>query len=173
MSTKPNIIPISGIHRVYGDYVLTAVSNAFGSPHKYSYWLTKKGWAKAQYCFSADIKEDVNNQLKNIDSYIKLFQDAFENTPSQSSKEGYVLRVTEEDVDGCGGECTMYVRFERPITKPQRDRFGELLKEVKEDDGYEDCDTEDMVCTAVEHFIKETGINAEIAGGLANGAVSF
>lgn len=47
------------------------------------------------------------------------------------------------------------------------------MNELNEDDGYEDCDTEDMVCIAVERFIEETGINAEITGGLADGAVSF
>lgn len=173
MKTEPKVMPIYGVHYVYGDYVLTGVVNAFTPSQKLAYWLSKKGWTKAMYCFSADNEEDTNDQLKNIDSYIKLFQSTFENTPPQTGKEDYILRVTEEDVDGCGGKCTMYVRFERPITKTQRDRFGELLNEVKENDGYEDCDTEDMVCIAVERFIEETGISAEIAGGLANGAVSF
>jgi len=160
-------------HYVFGDYVLTSITDAFSSPWKWSYWLSKKGWTKAQYCFSATNDSELESQLEHIDSYIKLFQETFEQTSAPTGDDGCLLCVIEENVDGCGGQCDMYVHFERPITKTQRDRFGELLTEVKEEVIDEDYDTEAMLNAAIDRFVEETGVYAKITFAPTNATVKF
>lgn len=59
-------------HRIYGDYVITGIRNAFNS--KTSYWLSKRDCAKAVYCFTATDQE-VENQIRDgWDSYIRLLE---------------------------------------------------------------------------------------------------
>lgn len=61
----------------FGDYVLSGIGNAFND--KTSWWLSKKGVTTAVYCFSTTgdgehAQEELDYQLKAIDSYITLFE---------------------------------------------------------------------------------------------------
>ena len=58
---------------IYGDYVLTAVKNAFNN--KDSYWISKKGYTVAFYCFSYITNGDVMAQLSNIQVWCDYFED--------------------------------------------------------------------------------------------------
>lgn len=74
-----------GLHIVYGDYVFTVIAPAF-SPEKLSVWLTKRGIARACYCFSAakgTIAEELVYQLSDPDrrqSYINMFEAVIESS---------------------------------------------------------------------------------------------
>lgn len=65
-------------HMAFGDYVFTPVRNAF-SPQKTSWWLSKRGYTRAVYCFTADLRDEVMYQLgeESRKSYIKMFDDLF------------------------------------------------------------------------------------------------
>lgn len=62
-------------HHVFGDYVFTPVRNAFNK--KTSWWISKKGYTRAFYCFTADTAKEVNYQLEEErrKAYIKMFDD--------------------------------------------------------------------------------------------------
>lgn len=60
---------------IFGDYVLTPIKNAFNN--KTSYWLSKKGCTKAIYCFSDPGAYAVSYHIRNIGSYVRLFDDTF------------------------------------------------------------------------------------------------
>lgn len=63
--------------KVFGDYVLTPCRNAFNN--KYSCWLTKKDMTVSMYCFTVIPRiATYEEELKNIDSYIRGFQRKFE-----------------------------------------------------------------------------------------------
>ena len=53
-------------------YVLSCLKNAFNG--KKSYWLSKIYCTLAVYCFSSDNCFSVEEQLKNIDGYITMFE---------------------------------------------------------------------------------------------------
>ena len=64
---------------VFGDYVLSPCQNAFND-HT-SYWLSKKDMTVSMYCFSDDslgMGMSYEEQVKNINSYIKLFKEKYE-----------------------------------------------------------------------------------------------
>lgn len=68
------IAAIGRRHRIYGDYVVSPINNAFNS--KMSWWITKKGCTLAQYCFSTDSEKEANDLLEyGIDEYIRLLED--------------------------------------------------------------------------------------------------
>ena len=54
------------------DYVLTGIENAFND--RKSYWLSKKDYILAMYCFSENNCCSVEEELKNIDSYLIAFE---------------------------------------------------------------------------------------------------
>lgn len=53
-------------------YVLSCLKNAFND--KKSYWLSKKNYTLAVYCFSSNNCYSVEEHLKNIDGYIAMFE---------------------------------------------------------------------------------------------------
>lgn len=53
-------------------YVLTGIENAFNN--KCSYWLSKKDYILAMYCFSDNNCYSVEEQLKNIDEYLIMLE---------------------------------------------------------------------------------------------------
>ena len=58
---------------VFGDYVFVPVLNAFNN--KTSWWLSKKGFAQALYCFTGDEKEAAYHLAdERRDSYITMFE---------------------------------------------------------------------------------------------------
>jgi hypothetical protein len=59
--------------RIFGDYVFSPVRNAFNS--KTSWWISKKGYAVARYCFTANTDAEVELQLQSADSYIEMFEE--------------------------------------------------------------------------------------------------
>ena len=40
-----------------------------------SWWISKKGYAVARYCFTADTEAEVERQLQSADSYIEMFEE--------------------------------------------------------------------------------------------------
>ena len=61
---------------VFGDYVITGVTNAFNS--NTSWWISKRGYSVAHYCFStsfsgAALAKELDYQLGNIKTYINMF----------------------------------------------------------------------------------------------------
>lgn len=75
----------SGTHYVLGDYVLTAVPNAFNQG--IGYWLSKRGCSAAQYCFTANTPKEVYYQMNNgMDAYIKLLESLLNGKSSFSEK---------------------------------------------------------------------------------------
>ena len=59
--------------RIFGDYVFSPAKNAFN--RKTSWWISKKGYAVARYCFTADTEAEVERQLQSTDGYIKMFEE--------------------------------------------------------------------------------------------------
>ena len=69
---------------VFGDYVFTPVLNAFNN--KTSWWLSKKGYAQAMYCFTGDEKE-AEDQLAESSriSYFTMFECATQKRQDKNS----------------------------------------------------------------------------------------
>lgn len=63
-----------------------------------------------------------------------------------------VLRIVEENVDGCGTHAIMYVMFAGVVTDDIREHFQNILRGVKARTACEDYDTEEMVAEAVKEF---------------------
>lgn len=63
-----------------------------------------------------------------------------------------ILRVIEENVDGCGSDAVVYVMFSRPINDDIQNEFQNHLRDVKKSDDIDDYNTENMVDEAVDRF---------------------
>ncbi len=61
-----------------GPYVVVPISNQFNRAT--SYWMSKRGYTKAQYMFSAKTKQDVSEFEKELDKNIKAYEELFEDT---------------------------------------------------------------------------------------------
>ena len=59
---------------IHGDYVFTPCKNAFNG--KTSWWISKKGYAKALYCFTPMDKRDLEEHLSP--EYLRSYEDYFE-----------------------------------------------------------------------------------------------
>jgi hypothetical protein len=59
--------------QIFGNYVFSPARNAFN--RKTSWWISKKGYAVAWYCFTADTEAEVERQLQSADSYIEMFEE--------------------------------------------------------------------------------------------------
>ncbi len=60
-------------HRIFGDYVLTPIPNAFND--KISWWISKRNCMKALYCFTASNPAEIEAQIRDgLDGYIKMFE---------------------------------------------------------------------------------------------------
>lgn len=67
-------------HHIFGEYVLTPIKNAFNN--KTGWWLSKRGYGNAMYCFSTDgteqsQKSESDYQMQHIDSYMSAFENCF------------------------------------------------------------------------------------------------
>lgn len=69
-------------HHIWGDYVITPIKNAFNN--KTSFWISKRNYTFAVYCFTADTKEEIKEQLDNVDAYIKLYENTLLNWKENS-----------------------------------------------------------------------------------------
>lgn len=58
---------------IYGDYVLTKVNNAFND--KVTYWISKKGFVKAFYCFTYWDEQNLKEMLKTTSGWISHFEE--------------------------------------------------------------------------------------------------
>lgn len=63
-----------------------------------------------------------------------------------------ILRVIEENVDGCGSDAVMYVMFSKPINNEIQNEFQTHLRDVKYSNIRDDYDTENMIDEAVDKF---------------------
>lgn len=64
-------------HRIVGDYVLTPVQDAFTG--KVGWWISKKGFTTARYCFTASDEKEVAYQIKNgLSGYMSLLDDTLQ-----------------------------------------------------------------------------------------------
>lgn len=90
----------------------------------------------------------------------------------------HILRIIEEDVDGCGSDAVTYVMFSKPLDDNIKARFEQHLIAVKERTAGEDYDTDDMVEEAIEDFNKSViaisrHITAEQIGAPYFGVIEF
>ena len=60
-------------HFIFGDYVFTGIPNAFNN--KIGYWISKKYYTRALYCFSVNNEKEAARHLDKhgIESYISFF----------------------------------------------------------------------------------------------------
>lgn len=78
---NPNV---SGFRQfIKGEYVLYPCRNYFDPENKISYWISKKGYTVARYCFSAknglQVYQDKLITDETFDSYIKMFEESLSN----------------------------------------------------------------------------------------------
>lgn len=60
--------------QMFGDYVLTPVQDPF--TRKIGWWISKKGFTIARYCFTASDEKEVEYQVKNgLSGYMSLLDD--------------------------------------------------------------------------------------------------
>ena len=89
-----------------------------------------------------------------------------------------ILRVIEENVDGCGTDAVAYVMFSKNLDDETRERFENHLRAVKNRTAACDYDTDDLFQTAVEEFNKSVmaisrRIKAKIINAPYFGVVTF
>lgn len=85
----------------------------------------------------------------------------------------YIYRVTEENVDGCGGDATEFVQFHKPLNQTESALFAHALREAKIDSLGKDYSTGDMIEDALAKFAVESGIKGVICGAPYEGAFEF
>ncbi|MEE1505082.1 MAG: hypothetical protein UGF89_12670 [Acutalibacteraceae bacterium] len=89
-------------HEIFGDYVLTAVPNAFNK--KTSWWLSKKDCTVAMYCFTTEGSErqQINEskyQLGCIQTYIRSYEVRFGHKQDVEKKESpYMIKTNIGEV---------------------------------------------------------------------------
>lgn len=64
---------LDGSRYIRGDYAIVGVKNAFNK--KTSFWISRKGYTDAYYCFSANEPKEVAYQLRNWIGYVRLYED--------------------------------------------------------------------------------------------------
>lgn len=76
----------------------------------------------------------------------------------------YLYTVTEQNVDGCGGDATEYVSSSRALCKDEQQVLKECLDNAKQAaaDNGEDLDTGNMVQNALDEFEQKTSIALHI-----------
>lgn len=82
------------VHRIFGDYVLTSVPNAFN--RKRSWWISKKGFGVARYCFTTSSEKEADYQIR---TGIRGYIDLLENMLGEADAAGQ-----QEDVPGLSGD---------------------------------------------------------------------
>lgn len=84
-----------------------------------------------------------------------------------------IYRVTETNVDGCGGDATEFVRFDRALSIKEQDAFQAALVHAKKVASEQDYDTSDIIMMALEGFRDETGIDGILDEAPYEGAFEF
>ena len=76
-----------------------------------------------------------------------------------------IYKVTEVNINGCGGDCYEYVSATRKLTKEEEIDFSDILKYVKHAMINNDFCTWDMVEEAVKNFnIKHDNVQLNMCG---------
>ena len=74
----------------------------------------------------------------------------------------YIYRVTERNVDGCGGDATEFVLFHKPLDRVLSALFAHCLRDAKENTGEE-----------LNQFVEESGIEGRITKAPYEGSFEF
>lgn len=83
----------------------------------------------------------------------------------------YSYRVTEVNVDGCGGSATEFIQFHQALQPAEVELFNRILQKVKKES--EDSDTTSMIEDALDEFAEASGIKGVIGGAPYEGAFEF
>lgn len=63
--------------QMFGDYILTPIQDAFTG--KVGWWISKKGFTTARYCFTASDEKEVEYQVKNgLSGYMLLLDETLD-----------------------------------------------------------------------------------------------
>lgn len=121
--------------------------------------------------------------MKNVNQGTRFSQ---EKTTRDPAVDGFlksftyrrILRIEEENVDGCGTSAVMYVMFGGVVDDDIRERFQNILRGVKARTASEDYDTVSMVAEAVEEFnlsvfARNRGITVGIVDAPYCGVITF
>ena len=58
---------------IFGDYVITKVNNAFNN--NVTYWISKRDYVKAFYCFTYWNEENLKDMLKEPSGWISYYEE--------------------------------------------------------------------------------------------------
>lgn len=83
----------------------------------------------------------------------------------------YIYRITEKNVDGCGGDATEFALFHQSLNQAECALFARILREVKENS--EGCDTAWMIADALVKFAEESGVKGVTCGAPYAGTFEF
>lgn len=114
------------------------------------------------------------------EEHIRLFHPDFDKLDygGRNMKHEYVIRITEENVDGCGSDAVIYVAFTKPLEGAALTAFQNTLRSVKAEHKCDDYDTEDFVQVALDEFnqypeAKAQGIHGKICDVPYTWAIKF
>lgn len=85
--------------------------------------------------------------------------------------EQHIYSITEENVDGCGGDAEMFISAPTPLTGEEQQTLNDCLKNAKNKAG--DNDTEDMISDALNMFKEKTGKPLRFIGNPVEGYFCF
>ncbi len=75
---------------VFGEYVFTPCKNAFND--KTSYWISKDGYTISSYAFTPTSQHDLEEQIKEKNQYISLFDARIERLNAGYEKEQETIK---------------------------------------------------------------------------------
>ncbi len=115
-------------HIIKGEYVLTPVENAFNE--KTSFWISRKGYTIALYAFSATDEEEANIQIKEFDTYIRMFKERVEEqqpTLSITGSPDYITHVTIGEKEYSPTEEIPYTPGDIVVLHHSPERFWDVF----------------------------------------------
>lgn len=91
--------PVALDSRVFGDYILTPVLDPFTG--KMGWWISKKGFTAARYCFTASDEKGIEYQItKGLTGYMALLDGTLRGL---DTSDQYSLKKQEETHHGSEG----------------------------------------------------------------------
>ena len=97
----------------------------------------------------------INGYTLIYDERPKMSWDAWLGKEEQDKSEPAIYRVTEVNVDGCGGDATEFVQFSSVLSDKEKAEFKAALMEAKKSP--DDLDTSDIIEAALDSFGKHDG----------------
>lgn len=159
------------------DYSFEAHIDEQGFGHGFSYPCYRE-FLGAEFC-----DEGLMKLLLDEEQFAVWEKDPFilprqELATTDINTNNRVLRVVEENVDGCGSDAVMYVEFSRMLNTEIQERFQNHLRAAKGRADACDQDTEEMVTEAVDNFnksifAKALDVQAEICDAPYFGVATF